>query len=74
VATSDLIYRSIDEAFQNATVIAVAHRLEAVLHYDRVLVLGNGQVLEYGSPTELLGNENGHFAAMVRAQGISVYE
>jgi ATP-binding cassette subfamily C (CFTR/MRP) protein 4 len=74
VATSDLIHRSIDEAFQNATVIAVAHRLEAVLHYDRVLVLGNGQVLEYGSPTELLGNENGHFAAMVRAQGISVYE
>ncbi|KAL3922295.1 MAG: hypothetical protein SGILL_002279 [Bacillariaceae sp.] len=72
VATSDLIYRSVDDAFQNATIIAVAHRLEAVMHYDRVLVLGNGRILEYGAPTDLLDIDDSHFSAMVRAQGIKI--
>ena len=70
MATSDLIYRSVDDAFRNATIIAVAHRLEAVLHYDRLLVLGDGKVLEYGTPQELLSDDSSHFAAMAKAQGV----
>jgi ATP-binding cassette subfamily C (CFTR/MRP) protein 4 len=75
VATSQLIYHAVDKDFgdRNATILSVAHRLEAILHYDRVLVLGpGGVVLEYGRPTSLLQNQDSHFASMVRAQGITL--
>jgi ABC-type antimicrobial peptide transport system ATPase subunit len=44
------------------------------MDYDKVLVLGEGKVLEYGSPTELLlakhkGGETGFFASMVDSTG-----
>lgn len=36
------------------TLVAINHRLEAVMDYDRVLVLDNGIVADIGTPTELL--------------------
>jgi ATP-binding cassette subfamily C (CFTR/MRP) protein 4 len=71
-ATSELIYQAVDKDFEDSTILAVAHRLEAIIHYDRVLVLGpGGKVLEYDHPATLLKNKNSHFASMVQAQGIS---
>ena len=39
---------------KGVTVITVAHRLDTVLGYDKILVLDAGKVVEYGSPGELL--------------------
>jgi ABC-type multidrug transport system fused ATPase/permease subunit len=39
---------------KGVTVITVAHRLDTVLGYDKILVLDAGKVAEYGSPGELL--------------------
>jgi ABC-type multidrug transport system fused ATPase/permease subunit len=36
------------------TMIAIAHRLDTVIDYDTIFVFGNGTVVEYGSPYELL--------------------
>lgn len=36
------------------TLIAINHRLEAVLDYDRILVLDNGTVSDIGTPAELV--------------------
>jgi ABC-type multidrug transport system fused ATPase/permease subunit len=36
------------------TLIAINHRLEAVLNYDRVVVLDNGMVVDVGTPAELV--------------------
>jgi ATP-binding cassette subfamily C (CFTR/MRP) protein 4 len=36
--------------FVDATILSVAHRLDTIMDYDKVLVLGEGKVLEYGSP------------------------
>lgn len=36
------------------TLIAINHRLEAVLEYDRVVVLDNGIVADVGTPAELV--------------------
>ena len=38
--------------FKEYTVIAVAHRLEAVVHFDRVLVMENGAIIKSGPPSE----------------------
>ena len=39
VATDAMMIRAVREAFSDATVLAIAHRLNAILDYDRMLVL-----------------------------------
>lgn len=66
--TDKLLQEAVAQSFQGATIIAVAHRLDTVIDYDKILVLGNGSVLEYGSPHELI-QKGGAFASMVRDTG-----
>jgi ATP-binding cassette subfamily C (CFTR/MRP) protein 4 len=72
--TDQLLQHTLKENFSEATIISVAHRLDTIIDYDRILVLGEGRVLEYGSPSELLSKEEGHFASMVRSTGESMAE
>ena len=39
--------------------ITVAHRLDTVLGYDKILVLDAGEMVEFGTPGELL-SKNGY--------------
>lgn len=50
---------------KGVSVITVAHRLDTVLGHDKIAVLGNGRVLEYGSPSELLKDRNGELRKLV---------
>jgi ABC-type multidrug transport system fused ATPase/permease subunit len=52
---------------KGVTLITVAHRLDTVLGYDKIAVLGNGGVLEFGSPPELLRNPSGELRRLVDA-------
>jgi ABC-type multidrug transport system fused ATPase/permease subunit len=42
--------------FKECTVITVAHRLNTIINYDRILVLKDGQVAEIDTPLNLLNN------------------
>ncbi|KAJ5968505.1 ABC transporter integral membrane type 1 [Penicillium viridicatum] len=48
------------EQFASCTVIAVAHRLGAVVDFDRVAVMGGGRLLEWDNPRALL-KQNSEF-------------
>jgi len=63
--TDALLQEAVATSFPGATVIAIAHRLETIIDYDQILVIGDGKMLEYGTPAELLQKQDGHFAAMV---------
>jgi ATP-binding cassette, subfamily C (CFTR/MRP), member 4 len=52
--TDQLLQEALRKTFQVGTIIAVAHRLDTVIDCDYILVLGQGRVLEFGSPAELL--------------------
>ncbi|UJR31956.1 hypothetical protein I4U23_019429 [Adineta vaga] len=73
-ATDELIQRSIREQFKKCTVLTVAHRLRTVIDSDRILVLGNGGVLEFDTPDVLLSNNESHFATLVEQTGVTEAE
>lgn len=56
---------------KGVSVITVAHRLDTVLGYDKIAVLGSGKLLEYGSPADLLKNRNGELRRLVDADRLN---
>ena len=67
--TDQLVQKTLRERFSEATIISVAHRLDTIIDYDKVLVLGDGKVIEFGSPSDLLSKEGGHFLSLVNSTG-----
>ena len=53
------------------TVLVIAHRMRTVEAADKIVVLTEGQVVEEGSPAELLAKENGVFRRMAQLQSAS---
>jgi ABC-type multidrug transport system fused ATPase/permease subunit len=68
--TDELIQKTIREEFKECTVVTIAHRLNTILDYDRVMVLGAGQILEFDSPRALLDNQSSAFYSMALDAGI----
>jgi ATP-binding cassette, subfamily C (CFTR/MRP), member 1 len=50
--------RLIRTEFKDWTAIVVAHRLKTIADFDKVLVLQEGKMMEYDSPTALLGRDS----------------
>ncbi|PTB70684.1 P-loop containing nucleoside triphosphate hydrolase protein [Trichoderma citrinoviride] len=68
--TEQMVRMTINTHFQSHTVISIAHHLETILDFDRVVVMDKGRVVEVGSPRELLQSAgNGKFKALWEANG-----
>ncbi|KAJ2999390.1 hypothetical protein HDV02_003008 [Globomyces sp. JEL0801] len=67
--TDSKIQQTIRSEFINGTILTVAHRLKTIVDYDRVLVMDDGKVGEFGTPYELLSNKNGLFHSMCVESG-----
>jgi ABC-type multidrug transport system fused ATPase/permease subunit len=50
--------RVIREKLSCHTIIAVAHKLETILDFDKVAVLDAGELIEYDEPYTLLSTES----------------
>jgi ABC-type multidrug transport system fused ATPase/permease subunit len=57
--TDELMQDIIRCHFKHHTVVAITHRLETVLDFDRVIVMEDGSLIETGSPRELLSRPSG---------------
>ena len=52
--TETFLQNSINKELKECTVITIAHRIKTIINYDRILVLNNGEIVEYDSPKNLL--------------------
>lgn len=68
--TDELIQKTIRSAFAENTIITIAHRLNTIIDYDKVIVLENGKLKEFDSPTALLSNKDSIFYSMAKESGI----
>ncbi|KAL8732959.1 MAG: hypothetical protein Q9166_002357 [cf. Caloplaca sp. 2 TL-2023] len=59
--TDALIQRIIRQKFAKHTIIAVAHKLETIIDFDKVAVLHNGVLMEYDNPHTLLEQQESRF-------------
>ncbi|KAF9878698.1 ABC multidrug transporter [Colletotrichum karsti] len=55
--TEAVMQEIIDTEFPHCTVLAVMHRLKHVTSYDKVALIGDGQLLEFGEPAALISGE-----------------
>ena len=71
--TDRLIQEVIRDKFKDSTVITIAHRLNTIMDYDKVLVLDGGRVVEIDKP-DVLMRKGGLFAEMIRNQNQSTVQ
>ncbi|GJY23508.1 ribonuclease H-like domain-containing protein [Tanacetum coccineum] len=64
-ATDGMIHQTLNRHFNDSTVIMIAHRITSVLDSDMVLVLEQGLIEEYDSPSKLLEDKSSSFAKLV---------
>ncbi|KAL0104963.1 hypothetical protein PUN28_016536 [Cardiocondyla obscurior] len=68
--TDALIQNTIRSTFKECTVITIAHRLNTIIDSDRIIVMENGSIMEFGCPYELLHDKpNSYFSQMVEKTG-----
>ncbi|XP_015764590.1 PREDICTED: multidrug resistance-associated protein 1-like [Acropora digitifera] len=63
--TDELIQQTIRREFSDRTIFTIAHRLNTIMDYTRVMVLDNGSIIEFDSPNSLIARR-GQFYSMVR--------
>ena len=68
--TDDLIQATIRKEFKDCTVLTIAHRLNTIMDYDKIMVLDKGLIAEYDSPDHLMENSNSIFHSMAKDAGL----
>ncbi|KAI8897614.1 P-loop containing nucleoside triphosphate hydrolase protein, partial [Globomyces pollinis-pini] len=67
--TDRIIQNVIRTQFKDSTVITIAHRLDTIVDYDKIMVLSFGKVVEFDTPTNLMKNSSSDFYQMVVESG-----
>ncbi|XP_032238263.1 ATP-binding cassette sub-family C member 4-like [Nematostella vectensis] len=65
--TDRLVQQVIRDKFADVTVLTIAHRVNTIMDYDKVVVIDTGRVVEYGEPEILARKSDGFFAHLVRS-------
>uniref|UniRef100_A0A8D2LCP5 ATP binding cassette subfamily C member 3 n=1 Tax=Varanus komodoensis TaxID=61221 RepID=A0A8D2LCP5_VARKO len=68
--TDDLIQMTIRTQFEDCTVLTIAHRLNTIMDYTRVLVLDKGTIAEFDTPSRLIASR-GIFYGMAKDAGLA---
>lgn len=67
LATQRLLARAVEKLLESSTAIIIAHRLETVERVDKVLVLDDGRIVEYGARSALVRDPESHFYRILQA-------
>ncbi|KNG46388.1 canalicular multispecific organic anion transporter 1 [Stemphylium lycopersici] len=63
-ATDAHVQRLLRSTFPHHTLISVAHKLDTILDFDKVVVMNKGSLVEYGPPHRLLERQDSWFKSL----------
>ena len=66
--SEEMIQKATETITKNRTSIVIAHRLATIVNADIIIVMDKGQIVEKGSHSELLQNENGYYRKLYDSQ------
>lgn len=69
-STERHIQRTLSSSFNDRTLLCIAHRLQTILGFDKICVLDQGSLVEYGTVFQLYEKEGGIFRGMCEQAGI----
>jgi len=64
------IQRALLHLMANHTSFLIAHRLSTIRDADRIMVIGDGQILESGTHAELMANQGPYYQMVVSQMGV----
>ena len=68
--TDDLIQATIATEFNECTIFTIAHRINTIMDYDKIMVLDNGKIAEFDTVSNLLKHTGGIFYSMANESGL----
>ena len=71
VETDSIIQKTIRQDMQDCTILTIAHRIGTIMDYDRILVLDQGKIAEFDSPSALLALPGGMFFSLCKESGLA---
>jgi len=70
--TEGVIQYAIEKLIDKRTSIIIAHRLSTIKHADKIMVLDQGEIAEFGVHSDLIKKKDGHYKALYEMQFIEV--
>lgn len=67
--TDKIIQDTIRREFKDRTILTIAHRIDTVLDSDKIIVLDQGSVREFDSPSKLLSDKTSIFYSLCEKGG-----
>ena len=68
--TDELIQNTIRSEFVGCTILTIAHRINTIIDYDRIIVLDKGKLAEFDTIPNLLQDKQGIFHSLVQEAGL----
>lgn len=68
--TDAKIQRTISTQFKNCTILSIAHRLETILLFDKIVVMDEGKIVQFDTPKNLFKDKTGLFRILCSQSGI----
>ncbi|RPD65442.1 multidrug resistance-associated ABC transporter [Lentinus tigrinus ALCF2SS1-7] len=74
VETDAKVQRTIQAEFSSSTLLCIAHRLNTIVYYDRILVMDAGRVAEFDAPLALFDKEDSIFRSLCNEANLSRHD
>lgn len=59
--TEETIQKEIKQEFGECTMMIIAHRIQTIIHCDKIMVMDGGMMVEFDTPKNLLKTEGSYF-------------